>query len=1218
MNVKYRRALSCLVVAIVVFLIFRRYYGTTLLFEDANLQWDASLVPSALLQLLHSWAPSIGAGRPSIIINETTAPLTIMQAALAPFGNALSTLLFYPLLLCLSYAGAWVAARKIARGPLAAHIVAAFVVGNPWIWDRILLGHIAIVAAVSVASWVVAALAWRVELGRAFAPVLVGLCGLLLACDARISYFVFVGLFILAGYWAFAYARERSARRLRHAVIAAIAPFAAFALNAWWSFAFFLIPGANPVREHYPALDEILSFSQFSDVAHNLVFSGTFLHFSWDRAASGGALPFALWYLGVFGVVVAALLARPRSAFLAWTLRIGVLASFLLSFGTSLLPTGWIYWLYAHVPFAMFFRDPNKFGYVGVTCCALLLCAGLRVWRRSAQVVVAIAVAAAVLPVMTGDLQTSIGAGLQAFPEHDDYVNVLRFVRSQPGFPDFRLGMIPPWTIETIIDGSHPVVEPFVFQYQIATMDAKAATIASDANLEAWRVYQDVYDGTDAHAGDDLARLGIGYMLWDENAVLSPGAQFSAFGNRAPQVVRAAVASLHFPEVYRSGPLHVYRNPAAIRLLRTVGGPAIAGPVAQSLRAALPAGTIGDALETEDAGPLPLPYAGIGADADDACRAQLPRSALSMAYDRASDHSDWTTYWVDSDYPQQFAGDAEAFAELGRYPLPYAVTASNAAIDFPIDVGPRGVVAVDGAVLRTPAIVEYAIDGGPHRTVDFDTRMRWVALAPVARGPHRLTIFGSRVGTVLRAVTAAPLPACAAPYYRLATSTDASKRGGWILPSSLSMVTVRDRGARFAFAAENGNGTTASVLDGPRADAITVDGRPVPDGVPLPMLIGRHAAWLFARGAPMAATPWEHWLAGADTGAPKVATFAFGDRYDDDEAAATFHGVPVNSTVVLSLPYAGDPRGAEVRITQGGTVTSRYPLANAKRPIAVTAYNDTIVVHVRRARRGGALRLLPPDASAGVVLDASTIDIASSAVPLRAGARFRPASLPESAAAPLVFADDDRSIVPSGRGQAPLPARGAGFALTYRDLRAGHPAKCTLVVTFETELGAVTKAVADVAVGADPRSGAIDVPLWRLTTAVAPHFECDDAHAILSARTMDLRWYHRPAGALVFERPDRPVAAPSPSPLVAGDRSDERFTVAGAPKSVVSLTSYDPLWTYGNNRHFLVDGTMNGWIRTEDAPVTYGAQSAYVALLALSTALWLALAAWLALAMRRR
>ncbi len=1210
---------TCVAIVVAILLLFRNYFGVTLLYGDSNLQWEGPLLGAAVTQLGHAWAPAFGGGRPSIIFNESTAPLTVLQALLSVFGMPLSTMLVYPFLLCVAYAGAWIAARKISGNAFGAHVVAAFFIGNPWIWDRILLGHIAILSATAVTAWVVATIAYRAELGRAFAPLMFAACGLLLACDPRIAYMGFVGLFVLAIFWFVRFARGRVAADAWRAGTLVLAPFVALLLNAWWSLPFLTMPGINPVREHFPPLEDVLSYSRYSDPAHNLVFSGSFLQFSWERAHDGGWLAFGLWYIAVVAVVLLALTSRPRSAPLGWILRAGVVASLLISLGTTLFPSEAALWVYRNVPFALLFRDPNKLGFVAIVCCAVLLCVRLRGAASWQRVAIAGVVAIAVLPATTGVLRTADGTGLQAFSTQPDYANVLTFLRAQPSFPAFRLGIVPPWTAEVSLAGDHPVAEPFVFQYDVPTMDAKLINVASDTNMQAWRVYSEIYQGRDPHAGADLARLGVKYLLWDDRASLSAGAANTPFANVSNVQVGRAVEALRFPQVFRSGPLHVYENPEAGPLLRTLSGPVVAGAVPEALRAALPASLIGDTIETLDAGPLPFPTVGIGAGRADACRSQAPRAAIVSAYDRASGRADWTANWVDSDYLQQGTGDPYLARQLEAYPLPYAFTESNAIATFPLDVPRDGRIATSGAVLATPASVAYAIDGGPWKPLAFGATLRWVELDRVAPGPHVVTIRGSRVGTVLRGVTAAPVPRCFGPFLDLDEAPARVPRaGGWALPTPISMLTVKRANGRFAFEATNVTAVTRGPIAGPGADAITIDGHGVADGKRFPVLTGFHAVEFYAVGASLTTVPWAHFVHGAPTGEAPSATFDFSKIYAEDGAAATLTGVPIGSTVVLKVPFAGDPTGAEVRIFQNNLVIERYALQRVARYLAFTAYSDTIIIAVHRQNVSTALRLLPFRAYSGVAVAESTLDLPGRAVAIAPGRTFALARRPVASPVDLTFAPDDRAAVPVDSIESYVTAHGAGALFSYRGLRASRAVSCTIVVTFETERGPVRRALADIAIGTNGSNGSIDLGFLPRTSALLPRFECDDTSQVLSASKMRLAFYRDPARATVVSAPERPVEALRPVAVASRAASPEAYEIQGHPAAVVSLSSFDPAWQFESNRHLVANGVSNAWIDAGGSHVTYAVQAVYERYLWLSALCWLALAGAAFVTLRRR
>jgi hypothetical protein len=1212
--------LTGLSVVVAILLLFRNYFGQTLLYGDSNLQWDRTLLDAALAQLAHSWVPAFGAGQTSIISNESTAPITVLQAALSVFGIPLSTLLIYPFLLCVAYAGAWITGRKLSGDRFAAHVVAMFFVGNPWIWDRILLGHVAIIAAAAVVPWMIATIAYRGELGRGFAPVLFAGCGLLLASDPRIAYMAFIGLFVLAIYWFVRFYRSRVAAEAWRAAALVLSPLVAFALNAWWTFPYLTLPGINPVRENYPPLDDVLSYSRYADIWHNVVFSGSFLHFSWDRAAAFGAGSFALWYAAVLSVVLSSLFAKARSVALGWILRVGMLASLTLSLGTSLFPEGATLWMYRHVPFAMLFRDPDKIGFIAIVCCAALLCIRLRDakpgWRRA----LALAVVVVALPAVTGDLHTSDGTGLQVFAARADYVNVLGFLRSQPSFPAFRLGIIPPWTAEVSLAGNHPIAEPFVFQYDVPTVDAKLISVGTDATMEAWGIYREIYEGRDPHAGSDLGRLGIKYLLWDDSATLSAGAANTPFATVTPTVIRHAVEALKFPEVYRSGALHVYENPDAGPLLRTLAGPVVSGPVPQAIRAALPAAAIGDTVETIDAGaPLPFASIGIGADRRSACRSQLPRDAMTMAYDQAGSRADWNTYWVDSDYMEQGTGDAYLERELEAFPLPYAFTASRAIVTFPVNVPRDGRIAVSGAVLARPAAVEYAIDNGAWRPLDLQTDLRWVELEPVAPGAHVLTIRGSRVGTVLRALTAAPMPACPSDFLRVGSpQATASASGTWVLASPISMLTVRGSNGHFAFDASNVASATSEPILGPDADAIMIDHNGIVSGKQFPILTGYHDVEFFAKGKPLAAAGWAHWLRGAPTGEPAVPAFSFSSKYSEDDAAATLSGVPITSTVVVHLRYIGDPSNAEVRVLQNGLVIERYALARARLDVSFPAYSDTITILVHRENARGSLKLSPFEAYAGVLLGDGTIDVPSRSVAL-AHARVVPAvPRPEGAGYGLHFDADNRSLLPTDSIESSVSTRGAGAIFSYAGLHSTRATTCALIATFETDRGPVTRAVADLRLDTRDANGTIDISLLPWANAMTSQLDCTDEHAILQTRGMQLTFYGNLDRATIVAMPASRIAPMHPAAIASQMRSPEDFSLVGHPPNVVWLTSYRPAWRFEANRHLLVNGTMNGWIDTSGSRVTYTIQAIYARYLLLTALAWASLGIWIVFALRRR
>ncbi|HVS47017.1 MAG TPA: hypothetical protein VMS32_10150 [Verrucomicrobiae bacterium] len=1228
----FRVAIAFAVCGAILFL-FRQYFGPNgLLYGDSNLQWDRSLLDAALAQLAHAWAPAFGGGRPSIIINSTTSPLTLLQTAVSFAGIPLSTMLIYPVLLCVGYAGCWIAARKISENAVSAHAVAIFFIGNPWIWDRILLGHIGILAAAVITPWTLATIVYRGTLRNAFVPLVFAECGIMLWCDARVSYMFFIGLVILGAVWIASSIRYRRPLQTFEGLGLLACPIAALLLNAWWTLPFLQLSGITPVRPFFPPLEDVLSYSRYADFVHNVVFSGSFLHFSWDRAAAHGALAFVCWYAATLAVLIAAFCSNTTSRTLNVILRFGIVASLLISMGTALVPPGATLWIYANVPMSAFFRDPNKLAFIAVLCIVLLLSVRLRTaspgWRWALMAAIAISV----LPTLSGDLRTTDGTGLQPFAERSNFVDVLDFLTARRGFPDFRVALIPPWAAEVSLKpGEHPVAEPFVFQYRLPTMDAKLINTASDMSMSSWRVFEDLYAGTDTHPDRSLARLGVKYLIWDDSATLSAGAANTPFFNVANLVVKRALDDANFHEVYRSGSLHVLENPAFEGLMRGVAGPVVDGAIPEHVRAVLPASAIGDAVEAVDTQHRGWPFStmGVGSSARDACLSRTPHNALLLAYDRVSAHSDWKTYWVDSDYLQQGTGDAVLSRQLANYPLPYAFTASNAAISFALDVPAGSRIAVEGSVLAEAGRVDYAIDGGRWKPLHLPAGvLGWTELEAGAAGRHLVSVRGSRVGTLIRAVTAALPQSCAGTYLSERPFPAAPFGGmGWVVPSPFSALTLKENGGKFSFEARNIALNAVSVserlrahapIDGPGADGLLLDHLTTPIGVPFNVLLGYHRAEFFAKGAPITASAWTHLFKGTPTGESGSATFRFNARYSEEGASTTLFGIAPGSVVLLQLPFQGAAAGAEVRIFQSGLILARYSLSSTAAYLTMPAYGDNIQIAVRREHATDSLVLEPPQAFSGVAIGESVLDLPDRAV------RAPPGPLAYTRdgghVTRLSLFSDNRALVSTGKADPYTVVQGAQGLLAYSGLSSSINTRCTLTITYEGAGGPVTRGVADADVGNGVGHGRISVPILPRTTAVLPRFDCANPNAVLRLASAELTFTASPEMGMLLTIPSTAPASANPAVVSHVILSPEEFRISGHPANVVSLSNFDPAWQFGSNEHFIVNGSENGWIDSGGDRIVYTIQREYRKDITISLWLWslLGLSIVAALVLNRR
>ncbi|HEY5258937.1 MAG TPA: hypothetical protein VIJ12_11235 [Candidatus Baltobacteraceae bacterium] len=799
-------------------------------------------------------------------------------------------------------------------------------------------------------------------------------------------------------------------------------------------------------------------------------------------------------------------------------------------------------------------------------------------------------------------------------------MDVLNYVSSQHGFPNFRVGLIPPWTAEVSLGpGQHPVAEPFVFQYKVPTMDAKLINVASDMNMSAWRVFEDLYTGNDINPDRNLARLGIKYLIWDDSTTLSLGAANTPFFNVADSVVRSAVQSTGFKEVYRSGSLHVLENPAFESLVRGLAGPVIDGAVPERLWAVLPSSAIGDSVEAVDSRHRnwPFPTIGIGRSMLDACLSRASRYGAILAYDRVTAHADWKTYWVDSDYLQQGTGDAVLSRLLADYPLPYAFTESNATISFAIDV-PRGArIAVEGGQLAAGGRVDYAIDQGPWKPLALPAGvLGWAELDAVSPGRHQMVIRGSRVGTVLREVRVEMHRGCTGAYLA-EQSLPATPPAGteWIVPSPFSSLVLTENQGKFSYTARNISLNVAAVskqfdasasIDGPGADGVLLDHLTTPIDESFNVLLGYHRVEFFAKGAPVAASAWTHLFNGNPTGESPTADFHFNARYSEEGAFTILSGIAPGSTVLLRLPFTGTGTRAEVIVYQGQSILARYALSSTGSYLTMPAYGDNIKVVVRRERAAGRLVLGPPRAFSGVPLGDAVLDLSDRAA--RVTGRHLDYTHRNQGSTRLSLFDDNRALVPTGSFDAYAAVRGAQGELAYSGLRSSINTRCTVTIIYETAGGPITRAIADLDLGRDAVDGGIPVPILPRTTAFLPRFSCEDEHAILGLTSATLSFTARPEMGMVFTIPPTTRAITKPATIPYVDVSSEEFRVLGHPSNLVSVSSYDPAWQFGDNEHFIVNGSENGWIDSGGDRIDYTIQPQYIKDIRISLWLWLLLA----------
>jgi hypothetical protein len=1193
--------------------VFRNYYGPDgLLFEDANYSWTRELLNAALLQFFHAWNPHFGGGMSSIIMNSTSFAPLLLQTSVSFLGVPLSTVLVYPAVMILGFCGAYVLLRELGADRAGAALLALFYVGNPWYLDRTMFGHLAILFAAGVVPWLFWAMRRQRSAAHAYGLLTLALAALELLADVRIAYFAFVGLYlVVAVQLAGAAVRGGrkgflSAARLPSVWYPALAPFVALAVNAWWTLPFVLYANLNPIHSFYPPLEEVTDFSSHGDLFRDFALSGTWVRYSWTTMAGLGTVAFALWYAAFAVLAATALVAPGASPERRALVAVSIVAGLVLSTGTTYFPVETVYWFYQHVPFAAFFRDPNKFSFIVVLGLVVGVAAA---WPRLGPRVKAAVTAATLLiclPLVSGQLHVPLGGGFQTFSERSHFVNLLAFLRRQPGFPAFRIAVIPPWLAEqSLRPGAWYVANPFVFQLEVPVVDAKLISTGTATNQSAWRAFNGLYWGVDRHPAKTFSRLGVRYFVILDQAVISLGAQQSPYyGIDTRRIAAALLADPAIHEVFRDGAYHVYVDDAYVPLVRTAARPLVAGSLSDEVRAALPADELGDGIGQPEGRPAALPpgVAGFGESALDRCLATSSGVTQFAAYAHVSQRADWFHYWSASDYPQQGTADAALDRRLQRFALPFALSKSGRPFDIPIVARARAHVFVEAAGLTGHTLARAALDGGaPVTWAPSGFGFSWHDVGTVTAGKHVVTFTGSTIGTALKSVALAAGP-CAAGGIELARSAAGTGRV-YFVPGQVSWPAIVRRSGRWTV---RDAGTALSVDGRPRqAGAVSSSGPlapgvlafgwddvAVPEGVAFATLSGAHTlAGFSAEGRKLAGTrrsaggafAWN--FRGVDPGgrmtielashspvSTRVA-IAYGERSFEVRLAA--HA----SQSVLASPIGGD--GVSVSVVGN-------PLRAAARALNVTAFRAVERFHATVLVPASAVRI---DGGGSVAL----LPAVAPAVRLRLGRDG--ASVETVTTPPVAFVDCHA---------------GALDRLRIRGVRASTAEREVVTAYYKTLAGAVEpRAVAEFDAGPAVRDVDLAVPPQPFMASVGFAIRRPDGTVgSLAARSIQFAAGLPDDGGYFVRVPDSAVArAALPVALSAG--SDfERFSVARRfDGPLVGGFSYDDYWTYGDAPHLVANGTSNLWATNEPGNGSYRLQPLYLGLLAASGLAWSALIA---------
>lgn len=1209
---------------VVSLLLFRAYlFAGEPLYGDANFLWSRSLLHAELWQMLNIWRNSSG-GVSGAVMNASQS-FILLQAILSPFGVPLSTVLVWPVLI----ASAFLAFRRFAytlgATGWAAILAAAFYAGNPWLWDQLLAGHVAICAATALAP-VVLSTAVRLYRGDAGAGwLLPALSALQLLADPRIALFVYAMLFIGGIVGMLRLRTEWRNRALRFAVFSLTAPFAGVVANAWWTGMYAFTKSGNPVPSFYPPVEGIVTYSAFADFPHALALSGYFIHFDWQRMQQFGMPTFVLWYAAMlFLLLVPALLAKPRVA--RWAATAGVVVGVFMSMGSHAMPLAILYWMYSHIPLLSLLREPVKYDFVVALGIAILIALWLSSAARSARIVAAVAVLIAVFPIFSGNLSVPDGHGLQVFSQRSQFLDILGYLRSHRAPSPYRIAILPPWLAEqSLAPGEFYTANPFVFQSDIPVVDAKLVNTGNTTDNYAWQAYYGLYWGTDSHPAQTLANLGIRYVVVEDDASLSAGAAYSSFaGVPSGEVHYLLSRDPGFRAVYHSGPYWIYKDRLFRGLLRTADRPVVGGPIAPAVRQALPSNALGDDIDRTGTVALPRGVGSVGMNSLSVCVDRAPLDAITNAYTQVGKHNDYTGYWVASDWilrgPNTYSSRL-----LARFQAPYAFTRSRSSIRVPINSKGPGTLFAQLGTLAVRADVHIAVDGHPVPLVTASEKgFEWYRLGPAGPGHHVVSIRGDDTGLLVAKVAMIDA-ACAHP---LALAGRRYFVPGPLVRASLHVGrTVTEvhmnHGSRPAK-------LVARFFTPEGASVAAIDNVPQQSGLPFVALRGINGLDFYgASGRPISG----HWS--FYDGAPfqenggSVITrrrlILHGGRWPQ-LAILPVSGVKPGQMTMLHFSSAGGINGAKVHIRSSDSaintaidlahLQSRYllvPYLGSAYSVAISAPGNSV----------GGLVIERASVTSAVLLGTPHYFIIPSTATERSATRGRPG---RGALLGRLRLHSDGSLVEESRRQASpfVPLHGnTHVCLKLQAFSASEATNVSVIAYYAMPFSLQQRrVVASVQVGPVPSNLSLNVPMLPNAVGILFSLVPDSAYSVLRDSNAAVSAVTGEAGGFRVVTPAENSAIGSALPYDRPSPEDMRVTrrVNGL---LVGNFTYDPNWVIAGSRHWESDGYQNAWfVRGKNVSLRFPLQTEYSRLQLLAAIyLFLTFGAWaveVLMARRRR
>lgn len=313
------------------------------------------------------WWPSLSTPGP-----VNSAPIRAVLWVLVKLGYAAGPLIVFAIFLAMGL-GMHRAVRVLVGAPRAAAVVAGTLYAvNPFVYERLMAGHLFLLSAYALAPFALVAAVRFVErpgARRAFVLTLF---------MAAITWFSLHAVVMTAVLLALIVGFRR--RTWRRAVLGwGLAGIGVFlALNAWWIAGVFAVQPGSAVGTQDLAVYATQPRSDAS-IGNVAALYGFWRHeFALPKDGVQAwwllALPFAA--LVVYGVVVGARDRRLRPLVLALATLIPIAA--LLAAGISFSPTAGVFrWLFEHVPGFKIFREPQKWVALLALAYAILGAVGL-------------------------------------------------------------------------------------------------------------------------------------------------------------------------------------------------------------------------------------------------------------------------------------------------------------------------------------------------------------------------------------------------------------------------------------------------------------------------------------------------------------------------------------------------------------------------------------------------------------------------------------------------------------------------------------------------------------------------------------------------------------------------------------------------------------------------------------------------------------------------